>query len=75
MELTLKQVHDYYNLVTEGKAPPLTLLGAEGTDLASLLIPAIDADGVVYFDDMQSGSKIYPGSETVRNILLTLDNS
>lgn len=75
MELTVKQVHEYYNLVTEGKAPRLTLLGAEGYDLATLLIPAVDGDGVVYFDDMMSGNKIYPGSETIRKILLALDKA
>lgn len=73
--MTVKQVNRYYDLVTEGKAEPLRLLGAEGFSRETLLIPSLDENDVVYFDDMMTGLKIYPGPDSVKKILKALDTA
>jgi hypothetical protein len=72
MELTIQQVHSYYNLVNNGEAEELIFPGIDNTPGGSLIIPKLDENDQVYFYDMISKTKIYPGLDTIKKIYIAL---
>jgi len=68
VELTIQQVHSYYDLVKNGEAEELIFAGIDYTPGGSLIIPKLDDNDQVYFYDMLSKTKIYPGLETIKKI-------
>lgn len=72
VELTIQQVHSYYDLVKNGEAEELIFAGIDYTPGGSLIIPKLDDNDQVYFYDMLSKTKIYPGLETIKKIHISL---
>jgi hypothetical protein len=73
MEISIKDLHLYFKLVSTGEAQPLNLLGSEGSDSSSLLIPWVDNDEVILYD-LSSDSKIRLSDSTKKKILETIDS-
>lgn len=71
MELTIQEVHSYNNLVKAGKAEPLRLTGV---DYDAIVIPKLDENDQVYFFDLDSRVKIYPGINIIEKIKKSIDN-
>lgn len=71
MELTIQEVHSYNNLVKAGKVEPLRLTGV---DYDAILIPKLDENDQVYFFDLDSRMKIYPGINIIEKIKKAIDN-
>lgn len=65
MDLTIQEVHSYNNLVKAGKAVPLVLTGV---DPDAIVIPKLDEDDKVFFFDLDSRVKVYPGINTIEKI-------
>ncbi len=72
MDLTIQQVHTYYNLVNSGKAPALEFPGIDNSPGGSFIITNLDENDKVYFFDAISKTKIYPGENTIKNIQDTI---
>ena len=72
MELTIKEIHTYNDLVNEGKIDPINFATA-GKD--SILLPNLDEDGKVYLEDSSQGLKIYPGISTIEKIKEAIDKA
>ena len=72
MDLTIQQVHTYYNLVNSGKAPQLEFSGVDTSPGGSFIIPQLDENDKVYFYDTLSKTKIYPGENTIKKIQDTI---
>lgn len=70
MELNIKEVHTYNDLVNSGRAEKLKL---PGVDDDAIVVPRIDDLDKVYFYDVVSESKIYPGISTIEKIKKTID--
>lgn len=70
MKLTIQEVHTYNNLVKEGKAPALRL---NYVDEDAIVIPKLDEDNNVYFLDLETRIKVYPGEEFSKKIKKTID--
>ena len=68
MDLTIQQVHTYYNLVNSGKAPALDLPGIDNSPGGSFIMPQLDENDKVCFYDAISKTKIYPGQNTIDKI-------
>ena len=68
MELTLKDVHTYSFLVKEGRAEELYLPGMDESENSKLVVPKIDENSKVYFYDISSKTKVYPGVEMIKKI-------
>ena len=71
MELTIQEVHTYNNLVTEGRAEKIPLTGVDDD---AIVIPKLDEFDKVYFYDLSSKSKIYPGINIIEKIKKTIDS-
>ena len=71
MDLTMHEVHYYNDLVKKGIAQKLVF---PGVDDDAIVIPGIDQEDRVYFLDLSSKLKIYPGVNTIEKIKKTLDN-
>lgn len=71
MELTIQEVHSYNDLVKTGKAEELKL---SGVDDGTVVIPQLDELGRVYFLDLGSRAKVYPGINVVEKIKRAIDN-
>lgn len=71
MLLTIQEVHSYNNLVNAGKAEPLRLTGV---DPDAIVISKIDENDKVYFHELGSKIKIYPGINIIEKIKNTLDS-
>lgn len=71
MDLTIQEVHTYNNLVTEGKAERIPLTGVDDD---AIVIPKLDEFDKVYFYDLSSKSKIYPGINIIEKIKKTIDS-
>jgi hypothetical protein len=71
MELTIQEVHSYNNLVNEGKEEKLKL---SGVDDDSIVIPRLDELDRVYFYDLSSKARIYPGRNVIEKIKKAIDN-
>ena len=72
MELTIKEIHTYNDLVNDGKIDPINFATA-GKD--SILLPNLDEDGKVYLEDSSQGLKIYPGISTIEKIKEAIDKA
>lgn len=71
MELTIQEVHSYNDLVKSGLADPLPLTGVNSDDI---VIPKLDENDKVYFLDLSSRVKIYPGINIIEKIRKAIDN-
>jgi len=71
MELTIQEVHSYNNLVKAGIVPELKL---SGVDDDTVVIPQLDELGQVYFLDLASRAKVYPGKNTIEKIKKAIDS-
>lgn len=72
MNLSIQEVHSYNNLVKAGKAEPLVFTGV---DKDAIVIPKLDEDDKVYFLDLDSRAKVYPGLNTIEKIKKAIDNN
>lgn len=70
MELSIQEVHFYNNLVNQGEAEELTF---HGVDDGNVIIPRLDDQDRVYFLDLGSRVKIYPGENLIEKIKKTVD--
>ena len=68
MELTIQQVHSYYDLVKNGEAPNLYFPAIDNSVGGSFIIPRLDENDKVYFYDVISKTKIYPGLDVTEKI-------
>ena len=75
MELTIQEAHTYNNLVKEGKEKELYFRGLDQSENSKLVVPKIDEDFKVYFYDIVSSTKIYPGIETIKLIKDAVDKA
>ena len=75
MELTLKDVHTYSFLVKEGRAEELYLPGMDESENSKLVVPKIDGDSKVYFYDISSKTKVYPGVDMIKKIKDAVDKA
>lgn len=75
MKLTIQEVHSYNNLVKEGKEKELYFRGLDQSENSKLVVPKIDESSTVYFYDISSGTKIYPGIETIKLIKDAVDKA
>lgn len=73
MDISIKDLHLYFKLVSTGEAQPLNILGSEGSDGSSLLIPWVD-NGEVILYDLSSDSKITLSDSTKKKILQVVDS-
>lgn len=71
MDLTIQEVHTYNNLVKAGKAKELKL---SGVDDDTVVIPQLDELGRVYFLDLASRAKVYPGRNIIEKIKKAIDS-
>ena len=71
MHLTIQEVHTYNNLIKMGKAEELKL---SGVDSDTVVIPQLDEFDNVYFLDLASRAKIYPGINVIEKIKKAIDN-
>jgi len=70
MKLTVQEVHTYNNLVKDGIENPIQLAGA---DFGDILIPSLDDNDELYFENITSNDKIYPGINTIEKIKEAVD--
>ena len=75
MELTLKDVHTYSFLVKEGRAEELYLPGMNESENSKLVVPKIDEDFKVYFYDISSKTRVYPGVDMIKKIKDAVDKA
>ena len=75
MELTLKDVHTYSFLVKEGRAEELYLPGMDESENSKLVVPKIDENSKVYFYDISSKTKVYPGVDMIKKIKDAVDKA
>lgn len=68
MELTIREVHTYYDLVNSGEAEEIIFPGIDNTPGGSFILPKLDDEDQVYFYDTISKTKIYPGLDTIEKI-------
>lgn len=71
MELTIQEVHTYNDLVKQGKVDKLVLTGVNND---AILITKVDENDKIYFLDLESRIKIYPGINTIEKIKNAIDN-
>lgn len=71
MNLTIQEVHTYNDLVKAGKAEELKL---SGVDDGTVVIPQLDESGVVYFLDLSSRARVYPGRNMMEKIKKAIDS-
>ena len=70
MDLTIQEVHSYNDLVKMGKEEQLQL---SGVDNDTVVIPQLDEFDNVYFLDLASRAKIYPGINVIEKIKAAID--
>ena len=75
MELTIQEAHTYNNLVKEGKEKELYFRGLDQSENSKLVVPKLDENSTVYFYDIVSSTKIYPGIETIKLIKDAVDKA
>lgn len=75
MELTIQEAHTYNNLVKEGKEKELYFRGLDQSEDSKLVVPKLDENSTVYFYDIVSSTKIYPGIETIKLIKDAVDKA
>lgn len=68
MELSIKEVHSYLNLVNEGRADKINC----PFDETDIVITKLDKDDKVYFYCLSCQTSFYPGINTIQKIKLFL---
>lgn len=70
MDLSIQEVHTYNDLVKAGKADELDIVGV---DDAPIIVTRLDDNDQVYFYDIVSKVKVYPGINMIEKIKKAID--